>query len=411
MSNPQARSSFSRICPRFLTAISSIYGPLPPKSPSTWTPPPLPSGHRGRYLWTDAFAVLDFLTLSKETSSPVYITLAARLISTVHDVLGRTRDGFARLPNATDDQPLLGGLRIGKLDEHGSDGDGQYFHYLAIWMFALNRMALASGDISYNSQAISLAKAVHPRFMKDPSAKRPRLYWKMSMDLSEPLVFSEGNLDPIDGYVVFSILQAVAGQNGILANEIASYKRILDTKWPNYSSSDPLDLGMTLWTAHWFLGKEEWADSLCKRALASTSMSRSYPPYLKPLQGWEYLISNLFLLDELVNEFHFFSRPPRRRLAFREFGTCLGIRSILQSQPTSFNSEEQGNGLETLASDIVTTWETEKVVPDVLSHENKQKDGLEDITAVMYAAALWPGALQRSYFNDASSSTVATAAT
>jgi hypothetical protein len=57
-------------------------------------------------------------------------------------------------------------------------------------MFALNRMAMASGDMKYNRLAVQLARAIHPKFFVDRKAARPRMIWKMSMDLSSPLVNS-----------------------------------------------------------------------------------------------------------------------------------------------------------------------------------------------------------------------------
>ena len=245
-----------------------IYGPFDTLSINqcrTWVPPELAEGHRGRYLWTDGFAVVNFITLYKENSDEKYLELARRLIHTVHDVLGRNRDGTSRLPGATDEYPLRGGLRIGKHHATGSDADGQYHHYLTIWMFALNRMSIASRNVWYNNQAISLAEAIHPHFMINRNSQRPRMFWKMSIDLQRPLVTSEGNLDPIDGYVILNLLQETKGET-VLAQEISEYKKILDTKWQYYHSEDPLDLGMTLWTAHWFDKKEEWAASLTEQA-------------------------------------------------------------------------------------------------------------------------------------------------
>lgn len=52
-------------------------------------------------------------------------------------------------------------------------------------------------------------QAIHPRFLFTMNAMRPRLSWKMSVDLSRPLVPSEGNLDPIDGYVTDRLVQQV----------------------------------------------------------------------------------------------------------------------------------------------------------------------------------------------------------
>jgi hypothetical protein len=136
------------------------------------------------------------LTLYKETGEDKYLAFAQSLVRTVHDVQGRTRDGKSRLLGATDENPLGGGLRIGKEEAAGSDGDGQYHHYLTLWMFALNRLSVAAKDPSYNAQAISLAKAIHPHFFVNRSSSHPRMVWKIAMDMSRPLVHSEGNLDP-----------------------------------------------------------------------------------------------------------------------------------------------------------------------------------------------------------------------
>ncbi len=57
------------------------------------------------------------------------------------------------------------------------------------------------------------------------------MYWKMSIDLRRPLVRSEGNLDPIDGYVVFSLLQEASDDKTVLAQKIDEYRRILEKKW------------------------------------------------------------------------------------------------------------------------------------------------------------------------------------
>lgn len=115
---------------RFKEAMHLVYGPLESvseESAQIWRPPEQPGagGHRGRYLWTDAFGILNFITLAKETSTPLYLSLAGRLVETVHAVLGSTRDGRQRLPLSTETEPLKGGLRIGKVKAHGSDCDGQ----------------------------------------------------------------------------------------------------------------------------------------------------------------------------------------------------------------------------------------------------------------------------------------------
>ena len=49
-----------------------------------------------RYLWTDAFAVCNFLELYRQTGDGEYRQLALRLVDQVHRHLGRHRDGDLR---------------------------------------------------------------------------------------------------------------------------------------------------------------------------------------------------------------------------------------------------------------------------------------------------------------------------
>ena len=295
---------------KFLEAITSIYGPFPPSrspTPSQWFPPPLlGQSHRGRYLWTDAFGVLNFLTLFTLTDDPEYLKFARSLISTVHSVFGSTRDGLNLLPGASHREPLKGGLRIGKPLESGPDGDGQYFHYLTLWMFALNRFTFVTGDEWVNEQAISLAKSILPKFMTDHDSERPRIHWKMSVDLSHPLVAEEGNLDPIDGHVTYRLLQSSQSKDSnVLEEEIMYLKKTVDAKIAEYDSSDPLDLGMMLWKVHWFFPEEKWARKLMTRVI--------------------------FWVKRLVAD-KYFELPLDKRVAYRDFGLVLGLRSIFQHE-------------------------------------------------------------------------------
>ncbi|KAL4871522.1 hypothetical protein BDV12DRAFT_194285 [Aspergillus spectabilis] len=356
---------------RFQTALSTLYGPLPLSSPnlSTWSPPASSGGHKGRYLWTDAFGVLNFLTLYRELNNEVYLILAARLIEEVHNTLGYTRDGTSRLPGATESNPLGGGLRIGKLDEGGSDGDGQYHHYLTLWMFALNRMSLASKDSKYNNLAVALAKAIHPHFFlnRTPGNDRIiRMVWKMDVNLSTALVGSEGNLDPIDGFVVFRLLQAAAQQYGegeILKDEIEDYARVMRRKGEHFVTSDPLDLGMTMWTVHWVIG-EKWAGRLAERCFEQ--------------------------MYDLFETGQYLSRSTKYRLAFREFGTALGVRCMAEQD----SEKERSVDLKVYADRILAAWESHMEA----SLEGDKKPGdLKPITRAMYAAAMIPGAFQCGY--------------
>jgi hypothetical protein len=121
-----------------------------------------------RYLWTDAFAVCNFLGLYRQTRDEKYREFALGLVDQVHNLLGRHRDDDPRSGwiSGLDEQegrmhPTKGGLRIGKeMNERGPadyfdevlewDRDGQYYHYLTKWMHALNRVTRATGDSTYN---------------------------------------------------------------------------------------------------------------------------------------------------------------------------------------------------------------------------------------------------------------------
>ncbi|PYI07189.1 hypothetical protein BO78DRAFT_367029 [Aspergillus sclerotiicarbonarius CBS 121057] len=363
------------LLPHLLHAQETLYGPITTIPATTWTPPPQSGGgDQGRYLWTDAIGVLNFLTLHRIHPHPPtpthYLTLATRLITTVHATLGRTRPSStctpAYLPGASPTHPLSGGLRIGK---PSPDSDGQYHHYLTLWMFVLNRTSVVSGEAGWNELAVELGRGVHPRFfLGGEEGKRERMVWKMDVNLERVLVGSEGNLDPLDGWVVFRLVQGFQESNGdgkgkgVLEEEIEDYARILKRKGRQRIVDDMLDLGMTLWTAHWFLGREEWADELVERGV-----KRVY---------------NLFEKDRYLDQ------DIRHRLAFREFGAAMGIRCVAEQEA----DKDRAVDLKVFADRIVDCWRP------YMAGADGGEDELTPITQVMYASALMPGAFQRGFF-------------
>jgi hypothetical protein len=79
------------------------------------------TGSERRYLWTDAFALCNFLGLEAVTGQSRYRALALLLVDRVHGTLGRHRPDDRRtgwLSGLDEEQgashPTLGGLRIGK---------------------------------------------------------------------------------------------------------------------------------------------------------------------------------------------------------------------------------------------------------------------------------------------------------
>lgn len=274
-----------------------------------------------RYLWTDAFALLNALELYRETGAAPWRDLAKTLIADVHDVLGKHRpddprtgwlSGLAEADGAR--HPTQGGLRIGKpLPERGvSDShderlewerDGQYWHYLTKWMDALLRAAAILEEPDYRRQAVELAQAAFPRFLRPDKAG---LYWKMSVDLSRPQVPGISPHDALDGYVTFRWLGHRAEDPAELSAEAAILRRLVEGE--EWTTDDPLGLGGLMLDAF----------------RLSLLPDRGEPD--------EHLARDI--LAGADAGFDHFSRegtlrlPPERRLGFRELGLCIGLQTL-----------------------------------------------------------------------------------
>ena len=200
-----------------------------------------------RYLWTDAFAVCNFLDLHRQTGESRYLTFALKLVDQVHHILGRHRDDDPRhgwisgLSEEEGEQhPTCGGLRIGKtLNERGPDQppdsqlewdrDGQYFHYLTKWMHALSCMGRETAENRYLRWAVELAATAHQAFCRTlPPGGPRRMVWKMSIGLSRPLVSSTGQHDPLDGLITCLELQTADGAEPAGANLTAAIAQLTE---------------------------------------------------------------------------------------------------------------------------------------------------------------------------------------
>ena len=199
-----------------------------------------------RYLWTDAFGVILYVSLFRETGEARYLGQAEALVADVERVLGRDR-----------------GLRIGE----ASDREGQYFHYLAMWLFALAR--LGEHKPEYRSRGIEIARDIHPAFF----VPEVGVIWKMKEDLSGPYPgYGLGALDAFDGYVSYRILDEKA-----LAPEIAEMKGLIDRQYHSLDIDQDLGLGMMLWLAHFF-PEEAWTKEQTSRSLSALEALWTDPP-------------------------------------------------------------------------------------------------------------------------------------
>ena len=150
-----------------------------------------------RYLWTDAFGVILLVSLYRELHEDKYFAEAEWVVTEVQRVLGRPR-----------------GIRIGE----EPDRDGQYFHYLAMWIYAL--AMLGKHDPRYRQKGVDLVQQIHDPFLMPGHG----VVWKMKEDLSGPYPgFGLGALDAFDGYVSYRLLDEDA-----LSREIADMRVLVE---------------------------------------------------------------------------------------------------------------------------------------------------------------------------------------
>ncbi len=230
-----------------------------------------------RYLWTDAFGVVLLVSLFEELDDDSYLDDAEWLVADVQRVLGR------RL-----------GIRIGEEPDRG----GQYYHYLAMWLFAL--AILARYRRKYRRQGVELVRQIHEPFLVPGRG----IIWKMQEDLSEPYPGTGlGALDAFDGYVSYRLLDESA-----LSSEIADMRTLIDMSYAELDITQDLGLGMMLWLTHFFPA-EEWAKVQKRRCLNT--------------------------LDGMWNSDGYFCREPYlpdMKFAFTNFGVSIGLQAVGEMQ-------------------------------------------------------------------------------
>jgi hypothetical protein len=353
-----------------------------------------------RYLWTDAYAVCNFLGLYEHTGDVKWRDLALLLVDEVHQVLGKHRRDsqhqgwLSGLPEKeAEAHPTTGGLRIGKsLDERGPgdpvdehrewDRDGQYYHYLTRWMHALNRVSTVTGNHKFNRWAVELAKTAHRGFVHVNSTNSKRMYWKMSINLSYPLVESMGHHDPLDGLITYIQLQGALARDPEGPGSLNLQPEIDDLigicKGRDWQTDDLLGLGGLLCDAYrvarlFVQGTLEGSDML--RIILDAS-----------IPGLKYPGRENFLYT-----------PARFRLAFRELGLSIGLHALER--------------LDSFIRDNLAVFKDDRDIPVILKTFWKYmslKDGIEacwldegnrktdtwkehrDINTVMLATSLAP---------------------
>ena len=307
-----------------------------------------------RYLWTDAFAVCNMLGSAK--IDPHAIKRALQLVEQVHNTLGRHRpDSVAKgwISGLTESEgaahPTIGGLRIGKKEPEGDgwDSDGQYFHYLTKWcvgmgllrakvchgsllsacnglpprppsprpplrQIALDQLTWATGDAKFAEWALELADTAHKKFVLGPPGRR-RMYWKMSVDLTRPLVASMGQHDPLEGYLTALQLEAtrrtlptlqIKGPD--LSKALEDYRSLIDAA--SLASTDSLGIGSLL---------------LDVSRLSQLHVDQTL---------LKVLVKNAKVSLDRFTQLADLRQPADRRLAFRELGLAIGLAAVARTE-------------------------------------------------------------------------------
>lgn len=352
-----------------------------------------------RYLWTDAFAVCNLLGLYRRTGDKSWQNLALSLVDQVHYILGRHREDDPRMgwiSGCTEEEgrmhPTIGGLRIGKpMNERKPndpydnnlewDRDGQYYHYLTKWMQALNSASRSIGNPTFNVWAVELSKAAHAGFVHILKSGSKQMYWKMSIDLSYPLVSSMGHHDPLDGLVTYHQIRATAA--GLshksvpdLDSEIADMELLCKGK--KWVTNDPLGLGGLLCHAYIILQlitMDRFADTCLFKDLLEASQ--------KSLDT--YMLSR------------FLSFAAEYRLPFRELGMAIGLHAVekieelMEKQPSLFDKNHPVySQIEYLSRFISVREEIENFWLDPQNRSTKTWTEHQDINSVMLATSLAP---------------------
>jgi hypothetical protein len=327
-----------------------------------------------RYLWTDAFAVCNDVALARALRDQARLGRAQELVARVHATLGREREDSGRRGWLSGDEahPTRRGLRIGKkLPERLPaervdpqlewDRDGQYFHYLTRWMHALDILARELGDARLHRFAYELAIVAHDAFTHDG-----RMYWKMSIDLSRPLVASMGQHDPLDGLVTYAQLRETAGalagppEVAELAARIASFARMLDAR--DIVTDDPLGLGGLLIDAcrlHQLATRSAFAGADTLRARVLDAAHEGLRAYAGSGD-----------LDGGADE----------RLAFRELGLAIGLDAVTRIP----DQRERFTPFARVRARIVDFWKAPENRASALFLDHR------DINEVMLATSLVP---------------------
>ncbi len=177
-------------------------------------------------------------------------------------------------------------------------------------MHALDQVSRATRDPRFNAWARELADVAHRSFRVEGGRG---MVWKMSIDLSRPLVPSMGHHDPLDGLLTCVQLQTTAARlSGAprepdLAQAVADFTALAQGR--DWATADPLGVGCLLIDA-------------CRVAQLSSEGAFAGGDLLGTL-----LAAALAGLSQVARQ-GVWTQPASQRLAFRELGLAIGLCAL-----------------------------------------------------------------------------------
>ena len=211
------------------------------------------------------------------------------------------------------------------------------------------------------------------------------MYWKMSIDLSRPLLYSMGQHDPLDGLLTFQQLQATAQLFPDTADALTLQQEISEFSamcaGVDWATRDPLGIGGLLSDAYrlvQLIGEYGRPETSRLESLLH-DIERSMQAFFSPEQH-----NSLAL-------------PAGYRLAFRELGLAIGLAAIDKMQSATRRYGESFNGNKRINSSIDNLLHYRSVYHAIRDfwlmpehHANDAWQEHRDINSVMLATCLSP---------------------
>jgi hypothetical protein len=249
-------------------------------------------------------------------------------------------------------------------------------------MHALDRVSLWRREPRFNLWARELAEAAHAAFTRpSPRGAARRMVWKMSIDLSRPLVPSMGQHDPLDGFITCIELQTTASlvsrtpSGPGLEAAVSDFSAMIENR--EWATTDPLGLG-----------------GLLSDACRVEALTRLGAPV------GDTLFEDL-LRAALEGLAHYsrgrdLEQPASTRLAFRELGLAIGLSAVEEMQTRSRAglpalSTRAAEMLEALRRHFALARAMVAFWLDPEQRRNRRWLEHRDINDVMLATSLWIG--------------------